>query len=109
MPDAVLLALALALSLIGMASLALTMEAHWAQVCDSLPQSPAAVLRLRVVGSASLSAALVLCLIVDHASMAALVWVMTMAASALAVAFTLTWQPRWLRVLAVVGGKKAVF
>lgn len=109
MPDAVLLAFALALSLIGMASIALTMEAHWAQVCEGLPQSPAAVLRLRVAGSVSLAAALVLCLIVDHASMAVLVWVMTMAGSALAVAFTLTWQPRWLRVLTLVGGKKAIF
>ena len=105
MPDAVLLALALALSLIGMASLALTMEAHWAQVCEGQPQSSAAVSRQRVVGSVSLAAALVLCLIVDHASMAVLVWVMTMAASALAVAFTLSWQPPWLRVLALVGGK----
>ncbi len=108
MPDAVLLAIVFALSLTGMASLALTMEAHWAQVCEGQPQSPAAVLRLRVAGSASLAAALVLCLIVDHASMAVLVWVMTMAASALAVAFTLTWQPRWLRVLALVGRTNAV-
>lgn len=109
MPDALLLAIALALSLTGMASLALTMETHWAQVCEDRPQSPAAMLRLRVVGSASLAAALVPCLIVDHASMAVLVWVMTMAASALAVAFTLTWQPRWLRVLALVGGKRTIF
>lgn len=109
MLDPVLLALAFALSMIGMASLALTMEAHWAQVFDGLPQSPAAVLRLRVVGPVSLAAALVLCLIVDHASMAALVWVMTMAGSALAVAFTLTWQPGWLRLLALVGGKRATF
>jgi hypothetical protein len=31
--------------------------------------------------------------------MAALVWVMGLAAAALAVAFTLTWRPRWLMVL----------
>ncbi len=109
MLDPLLLAIAFALSLIGMASLALTMEAHWAQVCKGRPQSPAALLRLRVVGAASLAAALVLCLIVDHASMAVLVWVMTMAASALAVAFTLTWQPRWLRMVTLVGGKRAGF
>ena len=47
----------------------------------------------------SLGASLALCLAVDHASMAALVWVMGLAASALAVAFTLTWRPRWLAAL----------
>jgi len=40
------------------------------------------------------------CLTADHASMAALVWVMGLAASALAIAFALTWKPQWLRVMA---------
>jgi hypothetical protein len=31
--------------------------------------------------------------------MAMLVWVMGLAASALAIAFTLTWRPMWLKVL----------
>ena len=51
-------------------------------------------------------AALALCLWVDHASMAVLVWVMAVAASALVVALTLTWRPRWLRSVAWVCGKK---
>ena len=46
-----------------------------------------------------LAAALALCLAVDHASMASLVWSMALAGAALAVAFTLSWRPRALGVL----------
>jgi len=35
--------------------------------------------------------------------MALLVWVMALAGAALAVALTLTWRPRWLRLLAWAG------
>jgi len=37
----------------------------------------------------------------DRPSMAALVWIMLMAGSAVAVALTLSWRPRWLRALAI--------
>jgi Protein of unknown function (DUF3325) len=39
--------------------------------------------------------------------MAALVWVMFLAASALLVAFTLAWRPRWLAWLAPPARPKA--
>ena len=45
----------------------------------------------------ALLASLLLCLRADHASMAVLVWVMSLAAAALLVAFTLAWRPHWLR------------
>lgn len=100
-----LLIAAVALSTIGMACLALAMETHWEQVQGST--SPrCAVLRLRVLGICGLAAALALCLRVDHASMAALVWVMVLTASALAVAFALTWRPHWLRALAWMGRRR---
>ena len=63
------------------------------------PLAPATARILRVFGALALAVSLALCLAVDHASMASLVWVMALAAAALAVAFTLTWRPRWLRVL----------
>ena len=44
--------------------------------------------------------ALALCLRADHASMAVLVWVMTLSGAALLVAFLLAARPRWLRLLA---------
>ena len=99
MPDAVMLAAALAASVLGMAWLALAMETHWEQVRGTAPLPARTVRALRLLGAAGLGASLALCLAVDHASMAALVWVMGLAASALAVAFTLSWRPRWLAAL----------
>jgi hypothetical protein len=97
---ALLLALALAMCVLGMAWLALAMEVHWRQVrSDDVPPRPGVAHTLRVLGAAALLAALLICLRADHASMAALVWVMGLAGSALAVAFTLSWRPRVLAVL----------
>lgn len=101
MREAVLLSLALLASLIGMGWLALAMEVHWTQVRPEAPFRSAAR-RLRFLGALGLGVALALCLAADHASMAALVWVMAMAGAALAVAFTLAWRPGWLRALAWV-------
>lgn len=103
MPDALILAAAVVACVAGMGWLALAMETHWAQI-RTHAMAPAAVARLRVLGGLGLGGSLALCLWVDHASMAALVWVMVLAASALAVAFTLTWRPGWLRLLAWAGG-----
>ena len=99
MPDAVMLAAALAASVLGMAWLALAMETHWEQVRGTAPLPARTVRALRLLGTVGLGASLALCLAVDHASMAALVWVMGLAASELAVAFTLSWRPRWLAAL----------
>lgn len=103
MRDAVLLTAALLACMAGMGWLALAMEEHWSTVRGAAP-SRAQALRLRVLGTAGLLAGLALCLQADHASMAVLVWVMALAAAALAVAQALTWRPRWLRVLAWVAG-----
>ncbi|MBU0828395.1 MAG: DUF3325 domain-containing protein, partial [Gammaproteobacteria bacterium] len=54
---------------------------------------------LRWLGAVGLVVALGLCLAVDHASMASLVWFMELAGAALAIAFTLSWRPRVLGVL----------
>lgn len=106
MREAGLLAAALLACLAGMGWLALAMDVHWAQVRGpALPRATAR--RLRLLGALSLGAALVLCLRADHASMAVLVWVMALAAAALVVALTLSWRPRWLRVLAWLGGPRA--
>lgn len=103
MPDAVspasLLALALACSLAGMGWLALSMQVHAQQAWRRTP-APGRLKPLRWLGSVALLAALVLCLGADHATMAVLVWFMALAGAALTVAFTLSWRPHWLRVLA---------
>jgi len=94
-----LLAAALLCSVLGFAWLALAMEVHWTQVRGAPPASPGVVRALRVLGALALAASLILCLRADHAGMAALVWVMGLAAGALVVAFTLAWRPRWLAPL----------
>jgi Protein of unknown function (DUF3325) len=83
---------------IGIAWLALAMEVHWQQVRgpDDTPPRAGVVRTLRVLGYGAIGVSLLICLRVDHVSMAALVWVMALAASALAVAFTLSWRPRAL-------------
>lgn len=99
MLDAFLLLAAFLASVAGMAWLALAMDVHWEQVHGDAPQPAATVRRLRLQGAAALAASLGLCLAVDHASMAALVWVMTLTAAALTVTFTLTQRAHWLRGL----------
>lgn len=101
MAEAALLALAWGLSACGLAWLALAMESHWQQVraVDTAP-SPRTVCLLRGLGAAALVASLLACLQADHATMAVLVWVMSMTGGALLVAFTLAWRPRSLAWLA---------
>lgn len=90
-----MLVAALVASLCGLGWFALAMEPHWKQVRgDAAGSRP--VLALRVLGAMALSASLLLCLQVDHVSMASLVWVMALAAAALIIAFTLAWRPRAL-------------
>jgi hypothetical protein len=90
---------AAACNVVGLAWLALAMDVHWKQVRG--PQAPArrTVLILRVLGALALAASLALCLAADHATLASLVWVMTLAGAGLIVAFTLAWQPRLLAPL----------
>ncbi len=107
MRDALLLALALASSILGMGWLALSLEPHWEQVRGPGAAAPPrrTVVALRWLGAAALSASLGLCLAVDHASMASLVWIMTLAGAALAVAFALAWGAHWLRPLVAWAGR----
>lgn len=99
MPDALILSAALVANVVGMGCFALSLDAHWHQVHGSVPRRHQAARRLRIAGAFAFLASLGLCLAVDHASMASLVWVMALTAAALIVAFTLTWRARWLRLL----------
>ena len=95
----VLLLAALVLCAASVAWLAMAMKAHWHQVRgDASPPARGLVL-LRLLGAAGLLLSLALCLYIDHATMAALVWVMALAGAALCVAFTLSWRPRVLAPL----------
>lgn len=87
--------LVLLLLVTGLAWLALAMERHWQRLRLGSP-SRAAVLALRGMGGVALLASLALCFLLDHASIAVLVWVMALVPAALAVTFTLSWRPEWL-------------
>ncbi|WP_313317243.1 DUF3325 domain-containing protein [Stenotrophomonas sp.] len=92
-----LLLAALCACVAGMVWLALSMEVHALQVWEHRPSSVSLRL-LRMAGSISIAFALLLCLMVDHATMAVLVWVMGLSGAALLVAFTLSSRPRRLRL-----------
>jgi len=98
MLDGFLLLGAFLATLVGMAWLALAMSAHWKQVCAGLA-SANTVIVLRSLGSLALFVSLLLCLSVDHASMAMLVWIMLLAVAAVSIAFTLALRPHVLRFL----------
>ncbi|MET0293149.1 MAG: DUF3325 domain-containing protein [Steroidobacteraceae bacterium] len=96
MPENLTLLFAFVLTLSGLAWFALSIDAHWRQLRGSTNRARSVVVGLRVAGSVALFASLLLCLRADHGSMASLVWVMLLAAGALAIAFTLAWRPAWL-------------
>lgn len=97
MPKGAWLTLALLCSVVGAAWLALAMDVHWQQVRGIHARaSRSTVIGLRALGIGALLASLLICLRTDHASMAVLVWVMSLAAAALAVTLSLAWRPRWL-------------
>lgn len=100
-PKALLLLGALAASIAGLGWLALALDAHWAQARGAAARTSNQRYALRVLGVAALALSLLLCLRADHATIGALVWVMTLAAGALAVAFTLAWWPRTLAALVI--------
>lgn len=96
---ALLLLAALLASVAGMGWLALSMPVHAQQVW-AVPLSASACRALKLAGAIAMAVSLVLCLAVDHATMASLVWVMGLTAAAVGVAMTLAWRPHWLRLLA---------
>jgi hypothetical protein len=103
----VLLAGALALTYLGFAWLALRQAPHFAAVSASTGASaprraaPPAELRQRLLvqGCAGLLLGAVLSLWAEGPSFGSLAWVLLLAAAGVAVTFTLTWRPRWLRWL----------
>jgi hypothetical protein len=98
-PDLLMLTIALVSCLIGLGWFALAMDVHWKQVRGHHSLKASAQRSLRVLGTVALGISLLLCLQVNHPTMAALVWIMALATSAMIVAFTLAWRPRWLAPL----------
>ena len=104
MADACLLILSFLCAFAGMSWLALALKPHWMQVRGGVPHSESLVRRLRFFGTTCLVLSLAFCLVADHASMAFLVWIMTLSATALLVAMALAFAPRSLVWLATIAG-----
>lgn len=102
-----LLASALAVTYLGFAWLALRQGPHFAAVSlGSKRAAPAGVaphpeLRQRLLarGAAGLLLGALLSYWAEGPGFGSLAWVLLLAAASVAVTFTLTWRPRWLRWL----------
>lgn len=100
MPDIALTIVAALGSYLGFVLLALAQERHWCAVCAA-----PALQRVRAgwpaaAGLALQLLALALTLRAQGPSFGSLLWAVMISAAAMAVAFTLAWQPRWLRPIA---------
>jgi hypothetical protein len=86
-------------ALMGFAWLALAMDVHWKQVHGGAAPPTDTFRSLRFIGGAALLVSGVLCFAANRPSMAILVWIMILAASAPTIAFILAWRPNTLRWL----------
>lgn len=100
MLEALYLSVAAVLSVLGMAWLALSMDVHWAQVKQiPLAESQPPRMVLKLLGFSALFVSLMVCLVADRPSIAALVWIMLLVGAAVAVAFTLANRPGILKLM----------
>lgn len=98
MMESALLLIALSLTAyLGFALLAVSQARHWRAVSGTAEPPPAVKIVLRVFGAGCLLMALGLALLRDGPSFGALLWATVISLAALAVAFTLSWRPSWLR------------
>ncbi|MCA6129232.1 DUF3325 domain-containing protein [Thalassolituus oleivorans] len=88
---------AIVLMLVAMSWLALSLPSHWKQVRSGKPASR----RLRLAGWNAIFLSALCCFKADHASMAVLVWLMLMAATAASVGITLSMRPHMLKWLSL--------
>lgn len=94
---------AAAMSYVAFAWLALSQEGHWRALPGNadLPALAAGVQRrLRWSAACVQACAYALCLWGHGPGFGTVLWVLLAAGGAMAVAFTLSWRPRWLRALA---------
>ena len=96
--SSVLLMLAVVMGLASFAWLALAMDIHWKKVHEgrNAGAHPAKVLRL--MGWVGLLVTAIICFMADRPSMAVLVWIMLLAATAPSVGMILTYRPQLLRI-----------
>lgn len=100
MTQLVLMLAASLLSLVGFAWLALSQERHFEQVHGSPMPAGRRWGVQRGLGGAAIALALPLCVVGEGGGFGTLLWLVMISSAAMAVTFTLTWRPRWLRAMA---------
>jgi hypothetical protein len=100
MPDLMGVALGVALSLAGFATMALGQDQHWSAVTGRAASERCPGARLLGLGLGAQAAVLPLLIRVQGGAFGSLLWALCMSAAALAVAFALAWRPAILRSLA---------
>ena len=100
----VLLVAIVILSYSAFVTLALSQARPWRAVVVDKRQVPRRGL-LRAAGAALLALTFLLTLLREGSAFGVLLWPLILAATAMAVTFTLTWRPHWLRSIAKIGAK----
>lgn len=100
MREALLTLIACLLALWGFALLALSQARHLARVLEqNRPPAPSHGAQ-RATGFIAIGLCLPACITAQGASFGSLLWILLLSTAAMAVAFTLTWRPQYLRPLA---------
>jgi Protein of unknown function (DUF3325) len=76
------------------------MAKHWGTVTGENSLPSIRLTALRMIGFSALAASFSLALLRDGASFGSLLWILILTLSAIMTAFTLTWKPHWLALLA---------
>ncbi len=97
--NVVLLSLVFFFNYLGMSWLAISLKSHWRQLHGETELRQRRIAIYRTLGGLALTCSLILCLWVDNPSIAFLVWIMSVTATAKAVAFTLSYHANWLKFL----------
>lgn len=93
--------IALLLSLLGFALLALSQSHHRERIFGSNGRLALAEYTQRAISLIANGLSLGACITSQGASFGSLLWVLLMSVSAFTVALTLTWRPHWLRGLRI--------
>lgn len=99
MSDSVLLVCAISLNFLGMRWLALSLPVHWKQVYGEQLLSQRKQVVFRILAAVMFIFSLVLIMFADHATIAALVWIMSLTACAFSVAMMLSRKANRLRFI----------
>lgn len=100
MREVLLMLTACLLVLLGFALLALGQERHADRVSESNRPLAHTSQSQRAIAFGAIALGLPCCMASQGGGFGSLLWVVLMSAAAMAVAFTLTWRPHWLRPLA---------